>query len=457
MEWSYQLLTAEQQTLFDRLSVFSGGCDRRAAEAVCADDIIGEADVAELLSDLVDKSMVVADRHPDGTRYRVLETLRQFGEDQLRNHGDTGRLRDCHLRYYLDVMEDAEDLFRGPRQVVAVATFNSEWDNLRRAHESAILTGDLRTAERLLWASRLYAWRWLRSEHGDWAEQTIALESPSRSPTPDTFAQVAYWAYVADDTDRCDDLVARGIDHAASMDDPGIALCLLASVTSEDPRITDYTTQLEVVVSKIDLDREWWILIELANIAHLHDPTSEQAHIHRVLEAADRIRTPTLIAAALTFRGHRAIDEDPPNFAVARDCYQRALDVAHHTGDLLAEGDSLRAVAMATVGLDPGNAIEACREALICLYEGRFWHRIWQLCESVALALASTAQPEAAAVVLGHLHAHRPPFGFEYRLGYRARTVQIVGSHPEAEVWMARGAAMDRHQVVQYALTAIAL
>ena len=79
VEWSYRLLSDHEQTIFDRLSVFAGGFDLRTVEVVCADDAINESDVIDLLMNLVYKSMVVVERHHDGTRYRVLETLRQFG------------------------------------------------------------------------------------------------------------------------------------------------------------------------------------------------------------------------------------------------------------------------------------------------------------------------------------------------------------------------------------------
>ena len=93
---------------------------------------------------------------------------------------------------------------------------------------------------------------------------------------------------------------------------------------------------------------------------------------------------------------------------------------------------------------------------MVTLSEARYWYRIWQLMESVGLSLASTGQTEAASVVTGNLEAHHPPSGIEHDLGFRARALDIVREHPQAEQWMARGAAMDRFQNVDYALTALA-
>ena len=89
VSWSYQLLSADERLLFDRASVFAGGFDLRAAELVCGFDPIDDVDVVDLVSSLVDKSMVVADRGAVGMRYRLLETLRQYGEDQLELRGET--------------------------------------------------------------------------------------------------------------------------------------------------------------------------------------------------------------------------------------------------------------------------------------------------------------------------------------------------------------------------------
>ena len=97
VEWSYQLLTEPERAVFDQLSVFAGSFDLRAAEMVCTADSIDESDVVDLLSNLVDKSMVVAERHAFGTRYRLLETLREFGEDRLQHAGHTADAHERHL------------------------------------------------------------------------------------------------------------------------------------------------------------------------------------------------------------------------------------------------------------------------------------------------------------------------------------------------------------------------
>ncbi len=75
--------------------------------------------------------------------------------------------------------------------------------------------------------------------------------------------------------------------------------------------------------------------------------------------------------------------------------------------------------------------------------------------ESVGLSLAVTGQVEAASVIVGNLEAHHPPFGIEHQLDFRNHTLELVRSHTQVEEWMARGAAMDRYQIVEYALTAL--
>src|SRR5205814_1752883 len=97
IEWSYDLLAPDEQALFRRLSIFAGGCTLEAAEAICGASL-------DRLTLLVDRSLVQADEHGGETRYRLLETLREFGGEKLRESGDEPDLRRRHRDWYLQLV-----------------------------------------------------------------------------------------------------------------------------------------------------------------------------------------------------------------------------------------------------------------------------------------------------------------------------------------------------------------
>jgi non-specific serine/threonine protein kinase len=149
VDWSYDLLTDLERLLFDRLSVFAGGCTLEAAEAVCADnDQAGFAsggrpsnnlfsqDVLDLLGRLVEKSMLVADAADRGmVRYRLLETLRQYGQERLEAHGRsvTDSVRTQHLSYFAGVAREGALAMSGPDQAEWLERLETELDNIRAA------------------------------------------------------------------------------------------------------------------------------------------------------------------------------------------------------------------------------------------------------------------------------------------------------------------------------------
>ena len=138
IDWSHDLLTASERAVLRRVSVFCGGFELEAAEAVCTAAGAGdveEFEVAGLTGALVEKSLVVADRSGGSLRYRLLETIRQYGLEQLVLVGaeEAARARDAHAGFYLQVAETAAPELIGPGQVRWLGRLDAEWDNLKAA------------------------------------------------------------------------------------------------------------------------------------------------------------------------------------------------------------------------------------------------------------------------------------------------------------------------------------
>jgi non-specific serine/threonine protein kinase len=179
--WSYELLTAPEQRLFDRLSVFAGGWSLEAMESVASGDYLERDDLLDVLQRLVDKSLVLADHVPDPPRYRMLETLRQFGQARLHEDGAAPAARERHATFYLGLAEEAEHELLTDADRVWLRRLEAEHDNLRSALRWLIAQGDVERAQRLAGAARRF---WLLHGHltegRRWLEQALALPPPDQ-------------------------------------------------------------------------------------------------------------------------------------------------------------------------------------------------------------------------------------------------------------------------------------
>ena len=134
VEWSYDLLSDAESLLFDRLSVFRGGFTLEAAEGVCSVNGVESYEVLDMLSQLVDKSLVVVEEGPEGgARYRLLEVLRLYGAERLAETGRTEDVRGRHAGFMLSVAERIQPELYTSQQVAGLNRLESDYDNFRAA------------------------------------------------------------------------------------------------------------------------------------------------------------------------------------------------------------------------------------------------------------------------------------------------------------------------------------
>jgi non-specific serine/threonine protein kinase len=186
--WSYDLLSVEEQVLFRRLAVFVGGFTVEAAETVCAGATardqwsgVGDRDVLGLLQSLVDKSLLKTDPNAAETRFRLLETVREYGLERLEASGEADALRAHHAEFYLAVVRQVN---RDRDEVARSDRLEREHDNVRAALHWSREGGDLLVGLRLVAALRRFWWRrGYLSEGRRWLVDLLARAD--RDPTMD--------------------------------------------------------------------------------------------------------------------------------------------------------------------------------------------------------------------------------------------------------------------------------
>ncbi|SEK45661.1 BTAD domain-containing putative transcriptional regulator [Rhodococcus maanshanensis] len=190
IDWSSSLLTTAERTLLRRLAVYADGCTLESAEAVCSGDGIDAAGVLDLISGLVDRSLVVVSDSADGPRYRLLESILAYAAERLGEASELGALRERHCRYYTALAETARPHLHRGSQRTWLARLDAESANLRGALSVAVLDHPdlgLRLVDALTW---YWVLRGRFTEADRWLD---AARRSTASPEGPIAIRAAHW------------------------------------------------------------------------------------------------------------------------------------------------------------------------------------------------------------------------------------------------------------------------
>ncbi|MGW6054797.1 AfsR/SARP family transcriptional regulator [Streptomyces sp. NPDC055189] len=201
VDWSHDLCTEPEQVLWARLSVFSGDFGLEAAETVCSGDGIDREQLVRLLSGLIDKSILSMGSRESRTRYRLLETIRQYGGRRLRALGQETVLRRRHLDYYRTMAATTAAQWCGPLEVEGLTALRRELPNIRAALDfSATHPGEAGAGLEItvnLTRTRFWFFSSTLGEGRHWFERTLAPVGPSPGPDPALIGAMTLQAWVA--------------------------------------------------------------------------------------------------------------------------------------------------------------------------------------------------------------------------------------------------------------------
>lgn len=177
IEWSYNLLSPEEQTLFRRLSIFGGGCTLESAEEVCFSGYRDNLEFIDIITSLVDKSLLYQEEQNDGEpRFFMLETIREFGQDRLEAYQEKEDIISKYIHYFIDLLEGGESTLASPSNSSWLDQLELELDNIRQILTISSNEGDAESALKVatsFW--RYWTIRSMMREGTQWLKRILDL------------------------------------------------------------------------------------------------------------------------------------------------------------------------------------------------------------------------------------------------------------------------------------------
>ncbi|GDY31528.1 LuxR C-terminal-related transcriptional regulator [Gandjariella thermophila] len=426
--WSFGLCTAEERTLWMRVSVFSGGFDLDAAKEVCCvDDELAPDRVAATLRSLVDRSVLIRNGSGDRVRYRLLETIQHYGRNRLRATGVETVFRSRHRDWYQRMAARAEAEWFGPDQVEWSARLRQEHANLRAALDFCLTEpGEARSGLAIAGTLRVY---WLSgtgfvSEGRRWLDQFLALD---QEPSPERVKGLwcgAWLAALQNDVEAAEPMLAESRALARRFDD--------------DTALA-YTTQIAGLVA-----------------LHRGDLTNAVALIRQALRLHEATGDPVGTAHALIRLATAAVLLGDAHTAVTLCTQSLAMSQVH--GERWFRAHTLWVLGIAR--WEQGGHRRAIALEHKCIRLKSEFDDLLGVCVAIeALAwIAATERAERAATLFGGLSRiwqvtglSRLSYLDEPHHRYEAMTRHALGDHAYEKAFR-RGSELSPDEVIGYAL-----
>jgi non-specific serine/threonine protein kinase len=486
IDWSYGLLSESERVLLRRLSVFAGGWSFEAAEAVCTDDVgaglapaharqsqglsLRPTDILDLLTQLVNKSLVVTEEFDGQTRYRLLETVRQYAREKLLDSGESEPVRERHLTFFVQFAEAAESKVEGPEQALWFQRLEVEYDNIRAALDWALHSSDAVAGLRL--AAALWSFWFARGPVSEGRERlTAALAHVGAEAQTVARARgliaVGRLAFRQGDLALARSYSEEGLSISRDIGDRrGMALSL--RILGNMFRMHgDYATAQAHLEESLSIGRtlgdKATTVVSLLGLGSVAESQGDYAAAHswyaqgltRARESGDKIQ----IARALSRLGSLFLAEG--DYATAQQLGEEGLALQRATGD-----KNLRAVLlqfMAAVALQQGAPARAemlARESLVLAKELGDIPNLAACLMTLASVRAARGHLEQATRLCGAIQAFLEARGSQYRWPVSQReqehtlaTVRAQLSEADFNAAWEAGRRMTLDEAVALALT----
>jgi predicted ATPase/transcriptional regulator with XRE-family HTH domain len=468
--WSYDLLSPDEQALFRRLAVFVGGCALEAAETVCNGDGDLAFEMLDGLGMLLDKSLVQNTEGPSGEpRFMMLETIREFAQEQLAASGEAATIHHKHALFFLSLAETAEPHLLSGARGRWLEQLDREHDNLRAALAWSQATADageigLRLVGALLW---FWMYRSYLSEGRVWAKSVLATAGASAQPGLRARAlySAGALAWMQDDYAVARALLIESVERWRTIGDQhglASALCFLGMVACDQ---NDYVAAHELCAESVTIFRElhdsWslaYALVFWGNVAYERGDYAAARPIYEESAALWRtVSDPWELAKPVTRLGKIACKEG--DYAAALVLLEKSLALWRQFGQRWLLPYILEGLAeVALMQEEYRQAATQLAQTLALFQEFGFGHGIVQTLEQFARVATGQAQLERAARLWGAAQTQRQVISAGIPLGDRRSYDQVVataraqlGEEAFAAAW-AEGRDMTLEQAIAYAL-----
>jgi predicted ATPase/class 3 adenylate cyclase len=458
VDWSYDLLTPRERDILARLGVFAGGFTLEAAEAVVSGDGIDAIDVMDGIAQLIDKSLVAADREDGESRYRLLETIRQYALERLEDAGAADRVRRRHAEWCAEFIEQASLGVRGRDEVQWLARLRGELDNLRAGVTWAAEVDDADLALRQL---------------GDLSAVSLSQRSEGYRLCP--LANVALSTSGALAHPRAAiALTMRAVDHLhrdeldGGEDDAREAVALIRAGTSPltvEPWVVLMLTRVFSGVMRPrmeDLDQFIRTAETIADpytrcsadgliaswLFAVNEPDEALPYAESAMDLASRLGNPTMSSMARFALGGALMQRDPGR---ARQVLLECVDIGRQVGNNFFVGIALGRIAR--IGADASDPTWArqFRDAIDTAVENDDRRNISVMLDVHAQALLTTGRHEHAALLFGYVQAHARHITNPYSKSVAERGAAALSAALGTEQFEAlrtRGASLELHEAI---------